>query len=259
MRSRMNVLEILVPLFILAFISEYGAATLGMGYGTTLAPILIIAGYEPLVLVPVILFSQFFAGFIAAGFHHKFENVNFRGEHERIALTIFIATGIIGVAVSVLASISLPSFFVKLYIAFVVMIAGLLTLTGGNREISFSSTKLTGIGAVAAFNKGLSGGAYGPIVIAGQMLCDIKPRAAIAITALVEGIICAVGVFLYILLAVPSDMILLIGITAGAIAAAPLSALTTAKLEQERLMRIIAISIILIGFLALISVFLTAV
>jgi uncharacterized membrane protein YfcA len=230
-----------------------------MGYGTTLAPILIIAGYEPLVLVPVILFSQFFAGFIAAGFHHKFENVDFRGEQERTVLNIFIITGIVGVVLSVFAGISLPPLLVKLYIAIVVMIAGLLTLTDGNRETSFSSKRLTGVGAIAAFNKGLSGGAYGPIVISGQMLCDIKPRAAVAITALVEGIICAVGVFLYILLAVPSDMILLMGITAGAIAAAPLSALTTARLEQEQLKRIIAISIILIGLVALISVFLTAV
>jgi uncharacterized membrane protein YfcA len=258
-RSRTELLEFLIPLFILAFISEYGAATLGMGYGTTLAPILIIVGYEPLVLVSAILFSQFFAGFIAAGFHHKFENVNLKDEREQTALTIFIVTGIAGVVISTLAGASLPSFLVKLYIAVVVMIAGLLTFMNGNREISYSSKKLTGIGVVAAFNKGLSGGGYGPIVIAGQMLSGIKPRAAVAITALVEGIICAVGVVMYILLAVPSDMILLIGITAGAIAAAPLSALTTAKLKQEQLKKVIAVSIILIGVLALLSVLFTSV
>ncbi len=255
----MELLEVLIPLFILAFISEYGAATLGMGYGTTLAPILIIVGYEPLILVPVILFSQFFAGIIAAGFHHKFENVNLGDEREQTALTIFVITGMAGVVISILASVSLPSVFVKIYIAVVVLIAGLLTLMNGNREISYSTKKLTGIGVVAAFNKGLSGGGYGPIAIAGQMLSGIKPRAAVAITALAEGIICAVGVVMYFLLAVPGDMILLIGITAGAIAAAPLSALTTAKLKQEHLKKAIAISIILIGILALISVLFTTV
>jgi uncharacterized membrane protein YfcA len=253
----MEVLEVLIPLFILAFISEYGAATLGMGYGTTLAPILIIAGYEPLVIVPTILFSQFFAGFIAAGFHHKFENVNFRDEHERKALNVFIVTGIGGVIISVFAGVSLPAFIVKLYIAAVVLITGLLTLIDRSAEASYSSRKLTGIGIVAAFNKGLSGGGYGPIVIAGGILCGIKPRAAVAITALVEGIICAVGVALYFLLAVPGDIILMIGITAGAIAAAPFSALTTAKLRQEQLKRVIAVSIVLIGIVALISVLFT--
>ncbi|MFW9913812.1 MAG: sulfite exporter TauE/SafE family protein [Candidatus Thorarchaeota archaeon] len=253
----MEVLEVLIPLFILAFISEYGAATLGMGYGTTLAPILIIAGYEPLMIVPTILFSQFFAGFIAAGFHHKFENVNFRNEHERKALTVFILTGIGGVIISVFAGVSLPAIIVKLYIAAVVLITGLLTLMDRSAEASYSSRKLTGIGIVAAFNKGLSGGGYGPIVIAGGILCGIKPRAAVAITALVEGIICAVGVALYFLLAVPGDIILMIGITAGAIVAAPFSALTTAKLRQEQLKRVIAVSIVLIGIVALISVLFT--
>ncbi|MFW9890048.1 MAG: hypothetical protein ACFFER_17835 [Candidatus Thorarchaeota archaeon] len=52
----MEVLEVLIPLFILAFISEYGAATLGMGYGATFAPILAFGGYETLTLAPVILF-----------------------------------------------------------------------------------------------------------------------------------------------------------------------------------------------------------
>ncbi|MFW9889868.1 MAG: TSUP family transporter, partial [Candidatus Thorarchaeota archaeon] len=161
---------------------------------------------------------------------------------------------IAGVIVSVFAGVSLPSFFVKLYIAAVVMITGLLTFMSGNLEGLPSTMRLTGIGAVAAFNKGLSGGGYGPIVIAGGMLCGIKPRAAVAITALVEGIICAIGTLLYLLLEVPSNMILLIGVTAGAIVAAPLSALTTAKLQQEQLKKIIAVSIILIGFVALISV-----
>jgi uncharacterized membrane protein YfcA len=63
---------------------------------------------------------------------------------------------------------------------------------------------------------------------------------------------------LYFLLAVPSDIVLLIGITAGAIVAAPLSALTTAKLQQEQLKRVIAVSIVLIGIVALISVLFTA-
>ena len=254
----MEVLEVLIPLFILAFISEYAAATLGMGYGTTLAPILIIGGYEPLVLVPVILFSQFFAGFIAAGFHHKFENIDLRDEYEQKTIGIFIITGVAGVVISTLASVSLPPLLVKVYIAAVVMIVGILTLINGKREESYSPAKIIGIGVVASFNKGLSGGGYGPIAISGQMLSGIRPRAAVAITALVEGVLCAVGVVMYFLLAVPVDTTLLIGVTVGAIAAAPLSAFTTAKIPQERLKRLIALSIILIGTLALISVLFTS-
>ncbi|MBD3408073.1 MAG: TSUP family transporter [Candidatus Lokiarchaeota archaeon] len=247
---------IFLVLFTIAFICEYAAATLGMGYGTTLAPILLIAGYAPLVLVPVILFSQFFAGFIAAAFHHKFENMDLKKKEERTAFYIFALTGIVGVIVSILVSISLPSLFVKVYIALTVTIVGILTLIDGDRQFSFSQKKLVGMGIVAAFNKGMSGGGYGPITTAGQMICGISPRAAVAITALVEGIICIIGVILYYLLAAPVDLLLLISITAGGIVAAPLSAFTTKKLEQESVKKLVAVSIILIGLLSLFLVIL---
>lgn len=240
-------LYLFLVLFAFAFTCEYAAATLGMGYGTTLAPILIILGYEPLILVPAILFSQFFAGFIAAGFHHKFENMDLSNPIERTSLVIFGTTGIIGVLVSVLIGIGLSPVYVKIYIALTVMAVGLLTFLNGHRESDFSGKKLASIGIVAAFNKGISGGGYSPILAAGQMVCGIKPRAAIAITALVEGIICAVGVGLYWLLAVPIDVLLIVGITAGAVTAAPLSALTTKSLEQERLKELVAIAIVLVG------------
>ncbi len=107
-------LEIIVPLFILAAILEYGEATLGMGYGTILAPILILMGYEPLILVPVILLSQFFAGFLAALFHHVFNNMDLTNPQERTALSTFAITGIFGVTASILVSISLPPLLVAL-------------------------------------------------------------------------------------------------------------------------------------------------
>lgn len=249
--------DIFLLLFAIAFISEYAAATLGMGYGTTLAPILLILGYEPLVLVPVILFSQFFIGFIAAGFHHRFENMDLSDKHERSALIIFTFTGIIGVVVSILASFSIPAFYVKIYIALVVMLVGALTLVNGNSETTFSLKKLTLLGSTAGFNKGLSGAGYAPITVGGQILCGIKPRAAVAITALVQGFICAVGVALYYFLAAPVDFLLLIGVSTGGIIAAPMSALTTKRLKQESLKKIVALSIILIGLLSLVIVLLS--
>ena len=61
----------IVSLVILAFICEYMDSTLGMGYGTTLTPLLLIMGYEPLQVVPVVLISELFSGLLAGVFHHK--------------------------------------------------------------------------------------------------------------------------------------------------------------------------------------------
>ncbi len=247
-------LQVFLILFTIAFLAEFAAATLGMGYGTTLAPILIIIGYDPLVIVPVILFSQLFAATVASLFHHKFRNMDLSNSRERRSLAIFATTGVVGVIVSIMVSITLPTLVVKVYIALTVIIVGFLSLMNGHRKVAFSTSKLATIGIVAAFNKGISGGGYGPISTAGQMICGVEPRAAIAITALVEGIICAVGVILYWLLVINYDLLLLIGITVGGISAAPFSAFTTKSLKQEHLRGIVATAIILIGFASLVYV-----
>ncbi|HHR85253.1 MAG TPA: sulfite exporter TauE/SafE family protein, partial [Candidatus Acetothermia bacterium] len=61
-----NVL-LLIPV---RFLGELLDSSLGMLYGTILSPVLIIAGYDPLVVVPSILITQALSGFVAAIGHH---------------------------------------------------------------------------------------------------------------------------------------------------------------------------------------------
>ena len=62
---------------VLAFICEYVDATLGMGYGTILTPLLLLLGLAPLQVVPAVLFSQFLAGLAGGFWHHRLGNVSF--------------------------------------------------------------------------------------------------------------------------------------------------------------------------------------
>jgi uncharacterized membrane protein YfcA len=55
---------------------EFIDSGLGMGYGTTLTPILLLAGYEPLQVVPAILVSELFSGILAGLLHQKAGNLN---------------------------------------------------------------------------------------------------------------------------------------------------------------------------------------
>ena len=247
-RAISSLLEVVIQLVLIGFLCEYIAATLGMGYGTCLAPILIILGYEPLVLVPVILISQLFAALIASAFHYRFKNMNiFDEQKERMTIVIFITTGVVGVLVAILVNASLPAIIVKAYISFVIIGMGILMLRKRQQEATYSQRALVSIGIFAAFNKGMSGAGYGPITNSGQILSGINPKAAIAITALVQGIICIVGVVLYYTLVGTPDQILSFGISIGAILAAPFSALTTSKLDQAVVKKIVAISTIAIG------------
>ena len=51
-------------LIIMAFACEYVDSTLGMGYGTTLTPLLIMMGYNPFQIVPVVLISELLSGLL---------------------------------------------------------------------------------------------------------------------------------------------------------------------------------------------------
>ena len=51
-----------ILVFLLAFVCEYVASTLGMGYGTTLTPVLLVMGFAPLSVVPAVLLSELVTG-----------------------------------------------------------------------------------------------------------------------------------------------------------------------------------------------------
>jgi uncharacterized membrane protein YfcA len=53
---------------------------------------------------------------------------------------------------------------------------------------------------VAAFNKGLSGGGYGPLVTAGQVVSGLPPKHAVAISSVAESFTCVVGLAAYLAL-----------------------------------------------------------
>jgi len=97
-----DLFEFYILIIILAFFCEYIDSTLGMGYGTTLAPVLLIMGYNPLQVVPAILFSELVSGLTAAFFHHKFKNSNFKiGANDLKVAMVMAACSILGVLVAV--------------------------------------------------------------------------------------------------------------------------------------------------------------
>ena len=52
----------ILAVFLAALVCEYVDSSLGMGYGTTLTPLLLLAGFEPLQIVPCVLLSEFATG-----------------------------------------------------------------------------------------------------------------------------------------------------------------------------------------------------
>jgi len=61
-----------------SFAAEYVDSILGMGYGTTLTPVLLLIGFAPLEVVPALLVSQLLAGLLSGSVHHSMGNVDLK-------------------------------------------------------------------------------------------------------------------------------------------------------------------------------------
>ncbi|MDD4201959.1 MAG: sulfite exporter TauE/SafE family protein [Candidatus Omnitrophica bacterium] len=270
-------LGIILAMGVLAFFCEYMDSTLGMGYGTTLTPILLIMGYEPLQVVPVVLISELFSGLLAGALHHKEGNVDFRPKmidmpeiiselksfgyiktakkvfpkHLKVALILAMCS-IVGTISAVFIAVSLPKFWIKLYIGILVISMGIIILICFNKTFRFSWNKIIGLGLLASFNKGISGGGYGPVVTSGQILSGVEGKSAVGITSLAEGLTCAVGIATYFIVSGNNlNLQLVTCITAGAILSVPFSVKSVKKITEKRLKLAIAVLTIILGVLTL--------
>ena len=68
-------LAIFIGVAILSLLCEYMDASIGMGYGTTLTPILLIFGFSPLQVVPAVLLGQLVGGAVGGLAHHRLGNI----------------------------------------------------------------------------------------------------------------------------------------------------------------------------------------
>ena len=249
-------IEIFLALTIFAFFCELIDSTLGMGYGTTLTPVLMIIGFGPLAIVPCVLLSELITGITAGLAHHKAGNVNFkRGSiHLKIAL-VLTSCSVIGASIAVFIAINVPTLWLKTYIGVVVLGMGVLILLTVNKNYKFSWKKITGIGLIAAFNKGMSGGGYGPVVTGGQILSGVKGNNAVGITSLAEGLTCVVGVIIFIISPETINWGIAPSLIIGAILSVPFSTFIVKKLPTRTLKISIGVLTLILGLMTLIKVF----
>lgn len=254
----MDLFEFSVLIIVLAFLCEYVDSSLGMGYGTTFTPLLLIMGYKPLQVVPAILLSELVTGLSAAFFHHKFKNSNFKiGSIDFKIATVMAGCSILGTLVAVLIALNLPVFYIKLYIGLLVFSMGVLIIVSLNRKYKFSWKKITSLGLLAAFNKGISGGGYGPLVTGGQILSGVKLKSAIGITSLAEGLTCLVGVIAYFIFTNHTiEWNLAPSLVLGAMLSVPLAAYTVKKFKGKHLKLIMGIATLILGLVTLGKLFL---
>jgi uncharacterized membrane protein YfcA len=240
----------------LCFFCELIDSSLGMGYGTTLTPVLLALGYSPLQLVPSILFSEFVSGFSSSYFHHDAGNVDFSRTTRDSRVALLLALGsVVGVVVGVTIAVRIPAFWLKLLIGLIITGAGVVIWVTHNRTFTYKTWKMFVLAAVASFNKALSGGGYGPLMTSGQVLSGIGGRASVGITSFAEGFTCLVGVILFLGQGQGFDVGLLLPMVAGALLSIPFSTEFVRHTEDRTLRRLIGALTMVMGLFTLYKVF----
>ena len=150
----------------------------------------------------------------------------------QVALAI-AACSILGTLTAVFFAVNVSRFCLKLYIGTMVLVIGLCILLHRNKQHRFSWKKMMVLGLVASFNKGMSGGGYGPVVTGGQILSGIDDKRAVAITSLAEGLTCVVGFLAYLLARSIQDWTLFPFLCVGAALSVPLSTYTVKRIKTR--------------------------
>lgn len=193
---------------LLAFVFETMDSAAGMGFGTALSPVLLLVfGFDPLAVVPVLLISETVTGLLSGWMHNEFENVAVSLSRplndETKAVVLITGVAALGTIVSVLLAyfaIQFDSAIINAYVTILVFLMAIVALLREHfkpaADAEYRPRGLVGFAALAGFNKGIGGG-FGPVTTMGQLYSGVYEKAAAAISSLSEGLASLVGIVTY--------------------------------------------------------------
>ena len=221
---------------------EYMDSAGGMGYGTALTPLMLMAGFDPKQVVPCVMITEMFTGLIAGAIHGEFENVSwqFKPMNETTKLVVIVAIigmGCVGFSITAAYKIfSVHKFYIKLYVAVLLIVMGICSLLTAKKYTNYKPKWMWVFAALAGFNKGVGGGGYGPVVTVGGLLAGVPVKSMVAVTSLAEGATCFFAVIVWFALlssGVVVDYMLLPSFVIGTVLAAVGAPYTTRIMPEK--------------------------
>ena len=257
-RTVMNIVNMVV-LSVISFFPALIDSSLGMGYGFTVTPLLLLMGYSPIEAVPAVLVSSVVGDLLGTYFHQEYKNVDFsfRSRSFKIALMIGVLGGI-GALFGALVAIGISSLYLKTYIGLLVTVLGVFILFSDKLRINmdFSWPRMVMIGVIGAFNKGVSGSGFGPVVTTGGLLSGLDEKSTVAIQCLSEIPVCIIGFMTFVLKGCCVNWSLALCVSVGAAFSSPVAAWFVHKVPANKLRPMIGVMAVLLGIFTLIKAYL---
>jgi len=243
-----------LAIFFAALACEFMDSSLGMGYGTTLTPLLLLAGFEPLQIVPAVLLSELMTGLAAGVLHQRDGNVDFLNDPRARRTTLLLGSlSGIGAILAVWMAVSISKFWLGMFITAIILSMGVIILLTRKRQVPYRAGGIVVVGAVAAFNKGLSGGGYGPLVTAGQVVSGLPAKHAVAVTSVAESLTCLIGLLAYLAMGKSIAWELAVPLALGALLSVPMSTLTVSRTSEASLRGVVGVVTLVLGIVALLK------
>jgi uncharacterized membrane protein YfcA len=102
---------VIIVLGVAALVSKLIDSTLGLGYGTLLAPFLLILNFPVERVVPAILFSEFCVASVTAAFNQLIGNIDLSPFIRDVNIaTVMAIFGIIGAIAAVFVALIVPHY-----------------------------------------------------------------------------------------------------------------------------------------------------
>jgi len=240
-------IEVLIFVGMVAAILQYLDASAGMSFGEITA-LLIVLGFAPLEVVPAVVLASAVLSSIAGFMHYRAGNVTFKKDHSLYVLAALCGFGIAAIVLGAFVATHIPEVWLTGYIGVIVIILGALILSKWKTKLKFSWPRLLGVGVLASFNKGMTGGGYGPVLASGQILAGVKSKQAVSITAISEGVVSTVG-FLSFIFAfnAPFNGPLIAALILGGLTGTPLAIFSVKTIDPKHLRLAVGIVSMLLG------------
>jgi len=222
--------------------------SVGMGFGFTVTPVLILLGYSVTETLPAVLLASSIGGVISSFSHHRLGNVDFAFGSRELKITILTGgIGALGVFLGVFSSFNIPEQYTQIYIGIITLMSGVFIQYKKQLSFTFSWRRMSIMGLLGAINKGLTGGGYGPVITSGGILSGIDEKAAIAIQSLSESFVSLVGFFVFWLSGNYIHWDPISTTVLGVIIASPLAAYVVKSINEGTIKKLITVIAVFMG------------
>lgn len=247
--------SVVVLIIVVSFTAQFLNTALGEGFGTIVVPSFILLGFDPIQIVPSLLFVQVFTGIISAIFHHRYGNVDFSVDSKSFKIAMVLTFfSIIGGGSAAFLAVNLSQFFIKIYVGLIALLMGVLVLVFKERKIEFSWVKINFLGFFASFNKGISGGGYGPIITSGQILSGLDSKSSVSISSFTEAITCLMALLVYLIKVKVIDFMPVLPLLFGSLLAIPFAVRVVKNSDVKKHVIAIGVITVCLGLATLVKV-----